>query len=228
MSVAWVGAGISAVGVISGAVAGNKAQKGADAAAAAQLQLQQQQQDIANEQWADYKSTYQPLEQAMVQDAQNFDTPEARDRAASEAQAATSQQIGLAQERLARTPGLDPTSGAAQAAQSKLALSGAALGAANQNAARTQVRDAAWARKMDALGLGKGLVTNATNGLANANASAGRIAATQQANATQQASNTASAITGLGNTFLNAYKTSQAAKPPAIAGSDQSIPNQLF
>lgn len=229
MSVAWVGAGISAVGVIGGMASGKKAQKSADAAAAAQLQLQQQQQDIANEQWKTYKDTYQPLEQGMVKDAQNFDTPEAREQAASQAQAVTAQQIGLAQERLTRTPGLDPTSGAAQAAQTKLALSGAALGATNQNAARTQVRDAAWARKMDALGLGKGLVTNATAGLANANASAGSIAATQQANATSQATNTAAAITGLGNQFVNAYKTSQAAKAPAgVSLPASSLPTPVF
>jgi hypothetical protein len=205
MSVAWVGAGIAAVGTVGGMVAGNKAQNAADAAAANQAAIQQQQQDIANEQWSTYKDTYQPLEKQMVADSQNYDSQEQQDKAASTAQATTQQQIALAQDRLRRTPGLDPTSGAAQAAQTKMALSGAALGATNQNQARTNVQNMAWARKMDALGLGKGLVTGASTGLAAAGQSASNMAATQQANATQTAASTASMITGLGNMGVKAY-----------------------
>lgn len=208
MSVGWVSAGISAVGVVGGLVAGNKAAKNAAKATDSQIALQQQQQDIANEQWSTYKDTYQPLEKAMVADAQSSDNAAAYARAANDAQATTMQQIGLAQARLSRTPGFDPSSAAAQAASTDLALRGAALSANGQNAARDGVRDKAWARKMDALGLGKGLVTGASNGLAQASSTAGAIASAQQANAVNTASGTASMITGLGNTFLNAYQKS--------------------
>lgn len=225
MSVAMVGAGISAVGVVGGMMAGNKAQKSADKAAAAQMAIQQQGQDIANDQYKTYKDTYQPLEKSMVEQAQNFDSAAAYDQAASSAQATTSQQIGLAQERLARQPGLDPTSGAAQAAQTKLALSGAAMGATAQNQARTGIRDQAWARKMDALGLGKGLVTNATNGLAQAGSAAGSIAASKQAQATSTAAGVGSAITGLGDAAVGMYKAYQANKAPASTGA---VDNTLF
>jgi hypothetical protein len=224
MSVAWVGAGIAAVGTISGAVAGNKAQKNAKGQQDAATALAQQQADLAQEQYQDYKDTYQPLEKRMVDSAQNYDSPEAYAQAASKAQATTSQQIGLAQDRLARTPGLDPSSGAAQAAQTKLALSGAALGATNQNAARTNVRDTAWARKMDALGLGKGLVTNASNGLSSAARTSASLADAGYAQASSTASGVAAAVTGLGTTALNAYKGYQAAQAP-VSMPASSLPS---
>ena len=234
MTVAWVGAGIAAVGAVGGMVQGNKAQKSADAANANAAAIQQQQQNIANEQYETYKETYQPMEKAMVAEAQNFDTAAAYDQAASKAQATTSQQIGLAQERLARTPGLDPTGGAAQAAQTKLALSGAAMGATAQNQARTGIRDQAWARKMDALGLGKGLVTGASTGLAQAGNAANNIAASQQQNATNTAAGTASMITGLGNAGIKAYqawntpKTAAAGTNNPGAGADGFVPESAF
>jgi hypothetical protein len=205
-----VAAGVSIAGTVAGAYASNKASKRAGAAADAQTAIQQQQQDIANEQWDTYKTTYQPLEQAMVRDAQNAGSEAEYARAAGDAQATTMQQIGLAQSRLARTPGFDPSSAAAQAANTDLALRGAALSATSQNAARDGVRDKAWARKMDALGLGKGLVTNASSGLANAASTASNVYNQQSKAATSTASGVGSLITGLGNEAMNLYKGYQA------------------
>lgn len=221
MSVAWVGAGIAAVGAVSGAVGGKKARDQAKQQADAALEANAYQGEIATDQYEEYKTTYRPLERAMVDEAQKYDSPEAYDRAASEAQATTSQQIGLAQERLSRQAGLDPSSGAATAAQTKLALSGAALGTTAQNQARTGIRDKAWARKMDALGLGKGLVTNASNGAAAAARTSAGLADAGYARAGQEASNTGALVAGLGTSFVNAYQQSQAAKPAA------GVPYQL-
>lgn len=205
MSVAWVGAGIAAVGTIGGMVAGHKAQKAADSANDRALGLQQQQADMAREQYNDYKSTYRPLEQQMVADAQNYDTPAAYERAAAEAQGTVGSQLGLARDRLTRRPGFDPSSAAAQAANSNLELQGAAMGAQAQNAARNNVRNMAWARKVDALGLGKGLVANASAGMASAANGSMQMGLHMGNLAGQTASNAGGMIAGLGNQFLRGF-----------------------
>lgn len=189
--------------VVSGIASNKAADTAADAQNAATAANAYQGQ-IATDEYNDYKTTYQPLEQSMVAQAQNYDTPAAYDKAAADAQATTSQQIGAAQDRLARTPGLDPTSAAAQAGQTNLALQGAALGAGNQNAARTNIQNTAWARKMDALGLGKGLVTNASNSLnQNAQTAAG-LSSIASAQAGKTASSVGSAFSGIANSLQNA------------------------
>ncbi len=154
--------------------------------------------EIAKSQWDDYQKLYKPLEQKMVQEVERFDSQQAYDDAGSEAQATVNDQLAQAQARLSRQPGTaDPSSPAAQAAQMRLALSGAAMGAGAANQARQQVRDKAWAHKMDMLGLGKGLVTNASNGLAaNARTSAA-LAGMNNANANQTASAVGGMVQGL-------------------------------
>ena len=194
---------------VVGGIASNSAAKKAAKANQAAIDANAYQGEIATDQYEEYKKTYQPLERQMVADAQSYDTPEAYDRAAAGAQATTSQQIGLAQERLSRTPGLDPTSAAAQAGQAKLALQGAALGAGNQNAARSEVRDKAWARKMDALGLGKGLVTSASAGLSSAAQTSASLASAANAQASSTASGVGSMVQGLSSLAIKGYNTYQ-------------------
>lgn len=184
-------------GAVVGGIASNKA---ADKAAAAQDRATEStawQGEIAKDQYEDYKTTYRPLEQSLVKDAEHFDTEENREKAAAQAQADLSSQIGLARERLARTPGLDPSSAAALAANANLALKGAALGANMQNAARESVKSSAYARKFDAVGLGKGLVTNASSGASQAAASAQSAANAQVAQAGQTAAGIGAAASGI-------------------------------
>jgi hypothetical protein len=161
--------------------------------------------EIAKDQWNSYKTTYQPLEQKMVADATNYDTPAARNAAAAEAQAGVSSELGKAEDRLSRTVGFDPSSAAAQVAQTNLNLQGAAMGATAQNTARKQVKDTAYAHQLDALGLGKGLVANATTGMANAANSASRIAANEQANGTALGSAAGNLIGGLSKVDWNKF-----------------------
>jgi len=185
--------------VVGGIASNRAAKKGAEAMDRA-TEANAWQGEIAKDQYEDYKTTYRPLEQDLVAQAKSLDTQEARDKAAAEAQADVSSQIGLAQERLRRTPGLDPSSAASAAAQTNLALKGAAIGATAQNAARTQTADKAYARKFDAVGLGKGLVTNAANGAAQAAATAQGIAGARAA----QAGATAQGVGSLVGTGINA------------------------
>jgi hypothetical protein len=175
--------GSAVIGGVSSHNASKKASEANDRAIAANAY----EGEIATDQWNSYKSLYQPMEQKMVANAQNYDTPEARNAAAAEAQATVSSELGKANQRLSRTVGYDPSSAAAQAAQSNLELTGAAMGATAQNSARQKVKDTAYARQLDMLGMGKGLVANASTGMANAASSANAMAANQQNLANSQA-----------------------------------------
>lgn len=160
----------SVIGAVGGAVVGNllnrKSQKAADRANNAAADAAGLQSQIAAEQWDRYREMYSPLEKEVVADAQNYDTPENYARAAGEASATVADQFGKARDRLMRTPGIDPSTGAYQSSMTGLDLAQAATDATQQNAARMKVRDTAFARKVDALGLGKGLPAQASSMLA--------------------------------------------------------------
>lgn len=140
--------------------AANASQAAADSTA---LQTQ-----IAADQWQRYKDIYSPLETAFVSDAQNYATPARYQQAAGDASATVSQQFGKARDRLSRTPGLDPSSPAFNASVAGLDLAQAATDATQQNVARKNVTDTAYARKVDALSLGKGLPAQASTMLSTA------------------------------------------------------------
>lgn len=180
--------------VIGGIVSNKAAGRAADAQQAA-IDANAYQGRIATDQYEDYKSNYQPLEHKMIGEVENYDSPGARNAAAAAAQADVSSEMGKAEQRLSRTVGFDPSSASAQAAQSNLALTGAALGATAQNAARQKVQDTAYARQLDMLGMGKGLVANASTGFANAANVAGGIANSNANMASNQAS-AAGTLTG--------------------------------
>lgn len=211
--------GSAVIGGVAANSAANKAKKSADKA----IDANAYQGEIATDQYDEYKSTYRPLERQLVADASNYDTEANREKAAAEAQATVSSQLTLAQDRLRRTPGLDPSSAAAQAANANLGLQGAAMGAAAQNGAREQVKNTAYARKFDAVGLGKGLVTNASAGAASAASAASSIAATQAQQANATASGVGAMVQGGLNAFVT-YKNNQktpttpAATTPAATG----------
>lgn len=194
----WSAVASIGAAVIGGVAANHAANKSADASQKA-LDANAWQGQIALDQYNDYKDTYRPLEQGLVKSAQDADTPQAYELEAGKAQAAVSNQLGLARDRLARTPGLDPSSAAAQAAHANLELHGAAMGATEQNLARARVKDKAFARQLDVAGLGKGLVTNASTGFANAAANASNIAHNSAMEANQTASGVGAMVGGIAN-----------------------------
>ena len=197
-----VGAAMVGAAVVGGVASNSAASKGAKASAAAQdkaLAANAYQGEIATDQYETYKSTYLPLEKQMVADATSYDSQANQDKAAASAQANVNSQIAGAKEALQRTPGMDPSSAAAQAANTTLGLKGAALGAAEQNKARENVTNMAYARKQDAVALGKGLVSNAASGLASATAGANAIAAQSAAQANSAASGVGSMVSGIAN-----------------------------
>jgi hypothetical protein len=210
--VGWAVAGSAVIGAIASDSASSKQAKASANATAAQKEaaeaqnkIAQQQQDIANQQWNRYQTTVAPVEDKFIADSQQTDTPGAYARAAGEAQGQSMDQYGLARARLDRTPGLDKSSAAYTAGLTNIGLATAATSAGLQNTARKTVRDQAWARKIDALSLGKGMAANASTGLANAasgmSASAstmGSMAAAQMQNANASANRAYSTATGLG------------------------------
>lgn len=193
-----VAAAVIGSAVVGGIVSSSASSAASDASDRASESANTQAR-IGQEQWDRYKTVYAPLEDGMVADAQNFDTPQAYDQAASEAAASVNSSFGLERQRLTRTPGLDPSSAAAQAANSRLGLAQASTGASAQNTARTGIRDKAWARRIDALSLGKGLAATASGALASATAANSSLAA----NAQYQANNTASGVGGMVRDVVN-------------------------
>lgn len=128
------------------------------------------QAQIAQNQWNDYQTNFQPLEGKFVSEVNNWTSPQNYDKAAGDAAATVDAQYGAAKDSLARTPGMDPSSGAYQAGMTNLGLSQAATSATQQNTARQNVQNQGIAMQENALSLGKGLP-------ASASASAGSAAA---------------------------------------------------
>jgi hypothetical protein len=190
------------VATIGGALISGKANRAAARANNAAADATALQAEISKDQWERYKEIYEPLERKMVDEASRYDSPENYARAAGEASATVSDQFGKARERLNRTPGLDPSSAAYQSSLTGLELSQAATDATSQNLARQGVRDTAYARKVSALGLGKGLDSSASAGLSTASSNLSRIAS-DNAN---RASNQAAAFGGLVDRGVEAYQ----------------------
>jgi hypothetical protein len=120
---------------------------------------QQQAEDFADRN----KTVYQPLEDKVVQQAQDYDTPEKRDAAAATARAGVAESLaaqqGATNRQLGRA-GIAPGSMRSMAANNDLALQGGLGEAAASTAARNQVEATGHAMEMDAAGLGKGIVSN--------------------------------------------------------------------
>lgn len=118
---------------------------------------------ISKDYWDYQKSTFRPLEQGIVTDAQNYDTEARREAKADQATADVGMQVALAQQAqnrdLARK-GVMPGSGKMLAMSSQMALGEAAAKAGAANKAREQVELQGYARKMDAANLGRNLASS--------------------------------------------------------------------
>jgi hypothetical protein len=121
--------------------------------------------EIAKEIWEQYKTTYLPMENQYVQDAQQYDTPEHREQAARAASADTEQAFANqkgANERSMTGMGIRPDDAKFAAVNARLQRDQAAQSAGAQNSARLGVEQEGWARRTNALSLGKGLPTQAS------------------------------------------------------------------
>lgn len=113
---------------------------------------------------ADYnKTTFRPLEQSLVSDAQNYDTAGRRMQASQAAQADVDQSFGATQQaterELARS-GVAPGSGKAMSLMQDNAIAQAAARAGAGTTAVRNVEQQGYARKMDAASLGRNIASN--------------------------------------------------------------------
>lgn len=199
--------------VVSSALADDNGAEAANNSVADANALQAQ---ISRDQWNRYKEIYEPLERQMVDEAQDYASPENYAKAAGDASATVSQQFSKARDRLTRTPGLDPSSAAYQSSLVGLDLAQAANDATQQNLARKGVTDTAYARKQSALGLGKGLDSTAASGMSNVASSNLSLANAMQRQSNAEAQAGGQLATGLVKATSNWLNgTSTTSKPAA-------------
>lgn len=178
----------------------------------AQLLAQQQQNEITKD-YADYqKNTFRPLEQKMVDSAQEFDTAQRRDQAAAEAVAdvelAQGSNMAALNRNVARSGGT-MSGNQAMALAGDAALAGTKMRAGAANTARRNVETLGYARMADAANLGRNLASNQAT-------SAG--VALQQGNSSVGNSNAANA-TGMSGAGLMGQGFGTAIQGNASAGN---------
>lgn len=186
---------------VIGAVGANAAAKKSAKATDAATYAANTQADIALDQWDSFKEIYQPIERSIATQALQAGTDEDLARAAGEASTTVSSQYGKARDRLARTPGADPSSGAFQAGLVGLELSQAAADATAQNKARQTAKDTAFAKQVDAASIGKGLPAQAMSGLSSAASAQSAVASQQSASANNTAAGLGNLVGNIGNAF---------------------------
>lgn len=152
------------------------------------LAWMQDQAAITNE-WAEQDRTrwndvFKPLQDQYVADAQNWATPERRDSRADQAIADTRLQARVADDarvRQAMAMGVNPASGAFQAASAKAGVDSALAASGAGNLARRQVDAEAESKMANAINMGNSMAVNpATSmGLSNGAIQAGGQAAQQ-------------------------------------------------
>jgi hypothetical protein len=159
----------------------------------AQIEQMRQQTELTRQANDDYRTTYRPLEQEIVADAKNYDTPERR---AAEAAAASSDversiaaQRGATMREMERA-GVNPASGKTIAMRGSMDLGAARAKAGAANTASKAVEQIGYARRMDAANLGRNIASSqGTTAALAQQAGAGAMAAQQSILAAGQAGN---------------------------------------
>jgi hypothetical protein len=128
--------------------------------AKSQVALMDQQRQISGEYHTRNKTVFWPLEDTIVKDANEFDTPERREAEAGKAVADVGAQIDGERQAMVRNQqrmGVNPSSGNALAVGNQMSLAAASAKGSAATAARDKIETQGFARKMDAASLGRGL-----------------------------------------------------------------------
>jgi len=190
----------------------------------AQLAALDTQTALTND-YADYnKSTFRPLEQGIVADANSYDTEGKTEAAVGKAQADVNAGFSNAQAQQSRSlsrMGVNPSAGKALALGNQTAIAQAAALAGASNAARDKIELQGYARKMDAANMGRGLAssqaTSAGVALNQGNSAVANGMQSGQINAqgnqimTQGYSGAQSGMAGAGQTYLGIANVEQRA-----------------
>nr|WP_315243373.1 hypothetical protein [uncultured Albidiferax sp.] len=135
----------------------------ANAVSDAQLAATQQQTAIAGDAYNDYKTTYQPLEQSIVAEAQGYDTAERRAAESAKASADVQTQVDAQRSATMREQeraGVNPASGKIMAMQGSMDLGAAKAKAGAANMATRQIETLGAAKKADAANLGRNIASS--------------------------------------------------------------------
>lgn len=127
-----------------------------------QIALMDQQRRISGEYHARNKKVFWPLENQIVKDAKNYDTPQRREEMAAKGVADVETQITGQRDALRRNQmrmGVNPISGNSLALENQMSLGAASAKAAAAGAGREKVETIGFARRMDAASLGRGLAS---------------------------------------------------------------------
>lgn len=120
--------------------------------------------DALAKDYADYQTTtFRPLEQGIVADAENYDTPEKRQQAATAAMADVNSSMAAVRDARTRrlaAEGINPGSTRAMAALDGVDVEQAKASSLAARQARQGVETTGFARKMDAASLGRNLASN--------------------------------------------------------------------
>ena len=175
-----------------------------------QMALMEQQRAQGDDYFNYMKSTFRPVEEGLVADAQNFSTEASQEQLARKAVADTEQAAAMQQAMQARqneAQGVNANSARAEALRQQAGLQTASQRAGAYTNSREKSDALSWAKKMDAAGLGRGLpgASQGAYGLAiNAGNSAGNAANGMSGAGSAMSSAAAQGSAGLGQ-LANAY-----------------------
>jgi hypothetical protein len=130
-----------------------------------ELSIMGENKDRAAEYAAYEKSTFRPVEQALVDQAKNYNTEAKREELARTASSDVAQAFGNVREQQNRqlaAAGIRPNSGRFAALNQTMLTQEALARAGAQNSARSMAEDKGTALMYDAAGLGRNLATNAS------------------------------------------------------------------
>lgn len=133
-----------------------------------QLSAARQAQGWASEDRSRYTNTFQPIQNAFIQRATNWDSPERQAFVAQEAKADVMNAAAEGQQMRARQSaamGIDPTSGRYAGVERSADMGTALASAGAQNNARSQVRAQGMSLLGDAANMGSGLAVNPATSL---------------------------------------------------------------
>lgn len=125
-----------------------------------QAGAQRQQMDQAGDYYDYMQSTFRPVEQSLVAQAQEFNTDAYRQQMAQQASTAAARAFEQSQAMTGRSlaaRGVNPASGAARGADRATSLQQAAMRTQAMTGSRQQAEQMGYARMLDAAGLGRGL-----------------------------------------------------------------------
>lgn len=127
-----------------------------------QVKLMDQQRQISGEYHTRNKSVFWPLEDSIVKNANEYDTPARREAEAGKAVADVGLQIDGERQAMVRNQqrmGVNPSSGNSLAMNNQMSLAAASAKGAAATGARDKIETQGFARKMDAASLGRGLAS---------------------------------------------------------------------